>query len=434
MIYEHVTKPVERLFRYSYERSFHPPLMYFSLRPVYLWIGYSEFGLRLFHVLIGILTGLLPLFSSVLNREKRVLFSCLLMASFGMIRWSGEVLGYSLTFFLSVLFLLSVLKLKQKNYGLRESLFLLFITIIISYFNYILFLLTLCFLIVHFILNIKNRSAAKAVGGVLLGTLCAYIPWIFKNHLFQRLFGGTFKHVFFYQPVFENKNQFLIELINFLRGEVLTIVWIGLFLFTAYRCRKDLFKMTLLLSLALFHLILVAISIRTHGVYLHKFLNISYPFMALIFIFFFEGTKRYVSLPILILIACVNLRYFAIDDMHVEKDNVRGAIEYIGRNQKSGIVLINDHNNAWYNFYTKELLTHLKLLPEEYDPHCLHWDKKELYLNRLRQGDTILLTSHSCLEDEILAYLNKNHIDYVLKHFQRNIKVLTLIEAKVFPQ
>ena len=156
-IYMHSMEPLSNIFNYSVNQAFHPPLLYFLLKPLYLFGGFGEFNLRVYHVFFGIFASLLPLFFVRGSKDKSMyfIFSLLLVSNLKLINLSKEALTYSFSIFLITLFLLLF---EQFFVKLKKQFFypILITTIFISYYSFFAGIIVAIFLISWFVLFEKD--------------------------------------------------------------------------------------------------------------------------------------------------------------------------------------------------------------------------------------------------------------------------------------
>ena len=430
IVYFHATEPLSDLFYYTKNHAFHPPLIFLILRPIFHIIGTDEFALRFFNITLGFLTALLPILMKMGEKKESFLFSSLLMTNLAMTVHSEEVLGISLSYFFSVVFFIQLYKFKEKTFRERDLVFLATTLILISYINYFVYGICLITLSTLIVVNLNSIKKAKQFLLIIASSILAYIPWILNCHLFKKVLGLSSKKLNFWNPASDNNTRHFEQLYNHFGHWGLIITWGLILILVLYRYRKDRFVLGLSLSVIIVISSMYLISLEAYNIFMRRYLSYTAPLMLLIFIPFFRGFTKILTIPVLLIISFFNLNQGYKERNNYWHHDIRAVIQYLGKDSSKSQVYFNVYNVSWFWFYTNQYLNKWTILPEYWNWSCDVWEHKIKYLKKLKKNDYIYFLGRGCLKSEILDYLKKQGTQFELKDFKDGQEVLKIISLQ----
>lgn len=427
-IYIHSFEPFSFILKYTEEFSYHPPLLYLLLKPIYMTISFGETNVRLIHVIVGLLTALLPLlfYWKKEKKESYFYFSLLLLTNTNLIIWSKEALTYSISFFLAT-FYLCLGDSFYHNPTKKGVLGLTGLVIFISYFNYILALFVALTLFWMLILSFPRKKIFYSTLIITLGSFITYLPWLFTNHLVRKIFSSE-KKIEFWSPPLSNKMDAYNPLIEVFNNSFLfLLLTLIALLYLFIKNKKQTLYNPIFLGTMSFILIMYFSSFSSYSVFISKYLNMMIPFV--LYMLSFLWLRKSSKLTLISLICYLGFNLYSYPRMSSSRwmQDIRGSLEFIAQQKNNTeTVFLNVYSGIWYEPYVLKLFKG-KGIKSFYDMGlCTDMEKKKEVLDKLKEGDYIYLNRNDCLANEVIAYLEDKKVLYRKRDFVGPISVLQI--------
>lgn len=407
------------LINYCLNFSFHPPLYYLFIKICSSFLGLSINDLRFFHGLLGILSFFIPI--AYYTRTKKNLYfilSVLIASNATLITYSKYALVYSFSLNLVILFFCEYFRCKELDN--KRVLYLILVTTLIGYSNYIAFFVVVLFLFFEYLINLFSKENLFKRGILLISPCLLFTVFFIQTHLFYNIFFPKEKIAISWHPPVD----FLTSIVEstffiFNQNILFLLLVLGLIAFSIFKYKRFyylkymVYFILFILSLALVFYILKVFQVR-------YFIFIT-PFLFLVVSFFIcrlNPKERNIFLCFILFSNFMNIE--KIDSLKGYQD-INPVLRTLGelKPKKNSRINVLTYNYEWYKYYFKDYKNHVR-------PIALHCDNKISFYNQIQKGDYLITILNQCNPEKLLSFLFLNYRIQVLSSGDVNLyKILS---------
>lgn len=430
----HSQRTFESVMSYSLNHAMHPPLFFMFYKPWISIIDFSEFSLRSFHIIVGIVTSFLPLlFRRTLGVNKAVVFSLLMLTNLNLMKWSQEALVYSLVIFFLVLFILFFENALKKT-SWRDYLAPVVLLIIINYLNYFALAIVNLYVLLSLISLSKNNNLLQKNITLLVISVVTYIPWILSNHLIRSFIGlsSNTGSIRFWNHSSNLWTDILDSLFFFFNYDYFILIVFIITLSLSFRkeSNPDMTRQLFVFTRVIFGFIcfLAYNSMGSYSLFVSKYFLLLIPFFLIIYTNVIIKFQKEAQLFFIILWGIMNIIPFNSYTTLMGHHDYRAAISDIGKiplAERDKLVIF-AYNPNWFNAYFKSLgaFNDFKILGARGD--CQKEDRIKHHVHSLKAGDVIFFPDTVCSNKFLLTQLKEKKLKYLANEF-KNVQVLRLV-------
>jgi hypothetical protein len=396
MLHFHASaKQLSSVLEYSLNASHHPPLFYLIYRPITLMVPFGEENLRIFHVLLGLITAFLPMFyKNILSIKKSCLITTFLLANIILIQWSKEALTYPLALLFITLFYFSLKNFEEKR-SVRTAVVLGFVILLNLYTHYFSAFIVTSFTFISFLQNIKNIRLRKQFLYIFLSLFILYTPWIYNNHLYLKFTSHSPPGHWHTPGTFMSEFLKSIDFIFYFNKTYL-ISSFSIFLVIFFiRREKILTKSFIRLSITF-----ISYSILLHmlGAFHHKYLLLLVPFICIEIVNILYSWNRSFSSFVIIALCILSLSLSGLNRSPMGFQNPRDAILKVKELDKNKRLVTIAYNPRVYRAYYKKykIVGHYKRIYNDYKTVCNDPEEIKRILVSLEKDDVIIDSFFQC--------------------------------------
>lgn len=432
-LYFHSQKSPERILYYSRYFSFHPPLFYFIYKPWITLVDFSEVGLRSFHVFLGIMTGLLPLFfQKWIGNNKAIIYAVLLLGNLTLIKWSQEALVYSTSLFLLVFFFLSFARSRQLKTW-KSYIPTIILLILINYLNYLLLVVANLYALAMTLIEYKKSEIIKKNLLMLASSFAFYIPWMLTNHLFRNLLGfksNTAVITFWNKPK-EIQYDIWNNILFIFNQDIFFIIIFSLIFFISIRKRmhrETLINYVPMIFVIICYFMFIWInSLDSYSLFVNKYFLFLVPCMLYMLSYAIARFRKETQILMVSVYLIMNFIPFrSYGTLRGYHDYRSPFIELSKENitAKKNLYLF-VFNPDWLTPYVYRygLNKNFHILGKRGD--CQNKETIMQTIDKLHPGDVIYLPKVDCADEFLIVYLRKKNRTYKRYDFEK-VQLLSL--------
>ncbi len=416
---------IKRILDCSLQSLFHPPLFQMIYKFWISSIPLSEFNIRLFSVITGSITCVLPIVFMGKIKKHSIMLALVFTINPVFIAWSKEALSYSFSLLLITLFIFIYMQI-TKNESNRKKWMISSILVItlVNYSNYFASIVANSLVFVGLIVYSTNKKLFKKHLTILLFSFLLFLPWILKNHLFATIFSPN--SISFWKT---NTNQIsdFLNCIFFLFSK--SISWITLFtliLFVSFaqsikKRRWDKLNITLILTALLFSLWALTKSFFNSSILIERYFIFILPILLIFFINYISHLRkipRYALLSIYLIAMCFSIN----TPLNIQGwQNFRAAFDYVSKQKipgTKGKLHLAFYNPKWTSFYLDKFSIEddFKVI-KHYRTDCTNQTKFNTPPNSLKKNDLFLYIENECHFEILKGSLQEKNLPFDYQTF-----------------